>query len=71
MQACGHKKDESDISISPARFVDTSAVFRIDFEKAGNGALFSGIDRQKLSCDFNSSGNRVCVPSVRWRLQPS
>ena len=43
MQACGHEKDHDDISIGPAQFVTTSAVFGIDFEKAGNEALYSGI----------------------------
>ena len=43
MQACGHEKDHDDISMGPAQFVTTSAVFGIDFEKAGNEALYSGI----------------------------
>ena len=43
MQACGHEKDHDDISIGPVQFVTTSAVFGIDFEKAGNEALYSGI----------------------------
>ena len=43
MQACGHEKDHDDIAINPTQFVGTSAVFGIDFEKAGNEALYSGI----------------------------
>ena len=43
MQACGHEKDHDDIAINPMQFVGTSAVFGIDFEKAGNEALYSGI----------------------------
>ena len=43
IQACGHEKDHDGIAISPTDFVNTSAVFGIDFEKAGNEALYSGI----------------------------
>ena len=37
------REDHDDISISPEEFCTTSAVFGIDFEKAGNEALYSGI----------------------------
>ena len=43
IQASGHEKDHDDISISPSEFVGTKAIFGIDFEKAGNEALYSGI----------------------------
>ena len=43
IQACGHEKDYDDIAISPTEFVGSRAVFGIDFEKAGNEALYSGI----------------------------
>ena len=44
LQACGHEKDNDDIAIQPAGFVGGTAIFGIDFEKAGNEALFSGIN---------------------------
>ena len=43
IQATGHEKDKDDIAISPADYVGETAIFGIDFEKAGNEALFSGI----------------------------
>ena len=43
MQACGHEKDKEDIAIAPAEFCNDCAIFGIDFERAGNEALFSGI----------------------------
>ena len=47
LQALGHEKDHEDISIFPAQFVSTSAIFGIDFEKAGNEALYSGISTRQ------------------------
>ena len=41
------KKDHEDISMSPTQFVTTSAVFGIDFEKAGNEALYSCISTKQ------------------------
>ena len=38
-----HEKDKDDIAISPTDYVNETAIFGIDFEKAGNEALFSGI----------------------------
>ena len=43
LQATGHEKDKDDIAISPTDYVNETAIFGIDFEKAGNEALFSGI----------------------------
>ena len=43
MQAAGHEKDHDDIAISPTEFVGTRAIFGIDFEKAGNEAMYTGI----------------------------
>ena len=43
LQATGHEKDKDDIAISPAEYVNDTTIFGIDFEKAGNEALFSGI----------------------------
>ena len=43
IQASGHEKDKDEISITPTDFVNETAIFGIDFEKAGNEALFSGI----------------------------
>ena len=47
LQALGHEKDHEDISIFPTQFVTTSAIFGIDFEKAGNEALYSGISTRQ------------------------
>ena len=43
IQATGHEQDKEDMSITPGEYVGESAIFGIDFEKAGNEALFSGI----------------------------
>ena len=43
IQATGHEQDKEDMSITPVEYVGESAIFGIDFEKAGNEALFSGI----------------------------
>ena len=43
LQASGHEKDKDDIAIPPKEYVNETAIFGIDFEKAGNEALFSGI----------------------------
>ena len=43
IQAGGHEKDHDDIAISPSEFVGTTTIIGIDFEKAGNEALYSGI----------------------------
>ena len=43
LQATGHEQDKEDMSITPIEFVGESAIFGIDFEKAGNEALYSGI----------------------------
>ena len=46
LQASGHEKDKDDIAISPTDYVTDAAIFGIDFEKAGNEALFTGITTQ-------------------------
>ena len=46
LQASGHEKDKDDIAIAPADYVGDTAIFGIDFEKAGNEARFSGISTQ-------------------------
>ena len=43
LQATGHEKDKEDIAISPFDYCNDCAIFGIDFEKAGNEALFTGI----------------------------
>ena len=43
LQAAGHEKDKGDLAIPPKDYVNETAIFGIDFEKAGNEALFSGI----------------------------
>ena len=43
LQATGHEKDKDDIAIAPRDFCGGAAIFGIDFERAGNEALFSGI----------------------------
>ena len=47
LQALGHEKHHEGNSVTPAHFVSTSAVFGIDFEKAGNEALYSGISTRQ------------------------
>ena len=43
LQAAGVANNSDDISITPASFVNTGAVFGINFEKLGDQAAFSGI----------------------------
>ena len=43
LQATGREKDKEDIAISPTDYCSDCAIFGIDFEKAGNEALFTGI----------------------------
>ena len=43
VQAADHEKGKDDIAIKPAGYVNETAIFGIDFEKAGNEALLSGI----------------------------
>ena len=43
LQAAGHEKDKDDIAISPSDVCGETSTFGIDFERAGNEALFSGI----------------------------
>ena len=72
MQACGHEKDDSDILITPKQFVDTSAVFGIDFEKAGNEALFSGIstrDGKVMTLTVKNSHVTAAIPATVFVYQ--
>ena len=80
LQASGHEKDKDDIAIPPKEYVNETAIFGIDFEKAGNGALFSGIstrDGKVMTWHVKNSQvtldnpHSLCIPSVQRRLQYS
>ena len=64
-QAVGHQKDHDDFGIIPSKFMGSEAVFGIDFERAGNEALFTGIStRDSKVMTLHVRGSQVSATNV-------